>query len=451
MDKNKQPLKESLNFKRDLGVFAAIAIVVGNTIGSGIFMAPQGLAAASNPKATIIAWIITALGSIFLALSFARLGMAMPKTGGPIVYTKAAFGEFAAFLIAWIYWIGIWVGDAAIITAATSYLSYFFPSIVDNRLLAFGISSLILWVFTIINVRGVKQAGITGIITTICKILPLIVFAIIAAMHFDASNFATVSSSEVVGISTIPAAVSITLWSFLGIESATVPAGEIKNPKRNIRISTIYGTIATAAIYILISVLAIGAMSQDKLAASNAPLANIINSFTGSTWGGPFIAAGALISILGCISGWILLSGRCSYAAAEEKLFPEVFSKIHPKYKTPHTAIIIASMGTNILLITNYVSSLTSAFNFILLLSTLAILPVYTFTAAAEMILFVKGNKDFNLFHFIKSSVFALLAFGYSIYAIYGTGSTTVMYGFILILLGIPFYAYMKAKGKAKG
>jgi basic amino acid/polyamine antiporter, APA family len=437
-------LEEPLILKRELGLAAATAIVVGNTIGSGIFMAPQGLAASSNPKATIIAWIITAIGSILLALSFAKLGAFMPKTGGPIVYTRAAFGEFAGFLIAWTYWIGIWVGDAAIITATTSYLTYFFPVFGDNRLLAFLMSSSILWVFTIINVRGVRQAGYVGIVTTICKIIPLIIFAGIAAMHFDGSNFSTVSSSEVQGLSTIPIAVSITLWSFLGLESATLPAAEIKNPERNIKISTILGTTATAVIYLVISILAIGAMSQDKLAASSAPLADIINNATGNRWGGPLIAVGAIISTLGTISGWILVAGRCPYAAAEENLFPNFFKKIHKKFKTPHVSIIIASIGTNILLITNYVTNLTSAFNFILLLSTLAILPVYTFTAAAEIILLRKGTQNFSIFSFVKHSFVALVAFAYSIYAIYGTGAEIVMYGFILLLIGIPFYVYMK-------
>jgi basic amino acid/polyamine antiporter, APA family len=442
----KESYQKQREFKRELGLTATTAIVIGNTIGSGILMAPQGLAAASNPKATMIAWVITSIGSILLALSFAKLGTAMPQTGGPIVYTRAAFGEFAAFLITWTYWIGIWVGDAAIITATTSYLTYFFPILGESGLLAFLTSSFILWIFTIINVRGVKQAGVIGVITTICKILPLLVFAGIAALHFKASNFNVPSSTEVSGISTIPAAVSITLWSFLGLESATLPAEEIKKPEKNIRISTIFGTSLTALIYIVISLLAIGAMPQDKLALSKAPLADTINFVTGGNWGGPLIAIGAVISTIGTISGWILVAGRCPFAAAEEKLFPSIFKKIHPKFKTPYVAIILSSIGTNILLITNYVTSLTSAFNFILLLSTLSILPVYTFTAAAEIMLMKKSSSDFNIFRFIKSSLLALIAFAYSIYAIYGTGAQIVMYGFILILIGIPFYVFIKLK-----
>lgn len=439
---------EPLKFKRELGLAAATAIVVGNMIGSGIFMAPQGLAAASNPKAAMIAWIITSIGSILLALSFAKLGTAMPKTGGPIVYTRAAFGEFAAFLIAWTYWIGIWVGDAAIITAATSYLTYFFPVFGTNRLWAFLMSSLILWIFTAINVTGVKQSGIIGIVTTVCKILPLLIFAGIAAMHFNYGNFNTVSSNGVAGLSTIPVAISITLWSFLGLESATIPAEEIKNPEKNIKLSTILGTTVTAVICMAISALAFGAVPQGQLAASNAPLADTINVLSGGTWGGPLIATGAVISTLGAISGWILLSGRCSFAAAEEKLFPPVFGKIHPKFKTPWTSILIASIGTNIVLITNYVNTLTGAFNFILLLSTLACLPIYTFAAAADIVLLYKKSSNFNVFNFIKNSFLALVAFAYSIYAIYGTGAEIVMYGFILMLLGIPFYSYMKIKDR---
>jgi amino acid transporter len=450
MEKSKVPTNVQPKLRRELGLAAETAIVVGNMIGSGIFMAPQGLAAASNPKTAIIAWLITAGGSILLALSFAKLGTAMPQTGGPIIYTRAAFGEFASFLIGWTYWIGAWVGNAAIITAFMSYLTYFIPVVGENRLLAFVISSAILWIFTIINVRGVKQAGFIGIITTVLKIVPLIVFAIIAAIHFNPQFVSTVSAPEVGGMNTLGAAVAITLWAFVGLESATVPAGEIKDPEKNIAKSTVYGTLLTAVIYVLISVLAMGGMEQGALAKSSAPLADIINNLTGGSWGGTFIALGAVVSTLGATSGWILTTARSAYAASEEKIFPEIFSRIHPKFNTPAASLIISGVVANLLLILNYVGTLTSAFNFMLLLATLAFLPAYTFSAAAEIVLLRKKLKEFNVWNFIKNSFLALLAFAYSIYAIYGTGATVVMYGFILMLVGIPFYVYMKLQQEAK-
>lgn len=451
MDKvKKEPLTQLVGLKRELGLAAATAVVVGNMIGSGIFMAPQGLAAGSNPKASILAWVITAVGSMLLALSFAKLGAAFPETGGPIVYTRKAFGEFAAFLIAWIYWIGAWVGNAAIITAFMNYLTYFFPVFNESRILAFLMSSFILWALTLVNIKGVKEAGIVGIITTILKILPLFAFIIIAGIHFNPGFLNTVSAPAVSGMSTVSAAVAITLWAFIGIECATIPAGEIKDPERNIRKSTIYGTLVTALIYILVSVFAMGGMDQGILAKSNAPLADIIDSVTGGSWGGMFIALGAVISTLGATSGWILVTARSAYAAAEDGLFPGIFGKVHKKFRTPHASLIISAIVANILLIMNYVSSLADAFNFMLLLATLSFLPAYSFAAVAEIVLLRKKTGKFNLWNFIKNSFLALLGFAYSIYAIYGTGSQVVMYGFILLLAGIPFYVYKKIQDQEK-
>lgn len=436
----KDPAESKL--RRELGLGAAIAIVVGNCIGSGVFMAPASLARISNPTTAIIAWLITSVGSLLIALSFANLSSRIPVTGGPIAYTRKAFGEFPAFLIGWTYWIGAWVGNAAIITAFMSYFTYFVPS-ANTPLAAFLITSFVLWFFTIINILGVKNAGIIGIITTILKVAALLVFLVIAIINFDPQYLSTVSSSEVSSMSTLPAAIAVALWAFVGLESATVPAGEIKNPEKNIKKSTIWGTLIAACIYILISVVAMGAMGQDVLAKSDAPLADIINASTNGTWGGTFIAIGAIISTLGATSGWILTTGRSAYAAAEEKLFPPIFAHVSKKFATPTASLIISGICANILLILNYVGSLRSAFDFMILLGTLAFLPAYSFAAAAEIVLLKKFPGKFNFWNFLKNSFISLLAFAYSIYAIYGTGAEVVMYGFILMLVGIPFYVYM--------
>jgi basic amino acid/polyamine antiporter, APA family len=438
-----------VELKRELGLFAATAIVVGNCIGSGIFTSAASLAVASNPKTALLAWVITAIGSLLIALSFANLGTAMPKTGGPIVYTRAAFGDFAAFLIAWTYWIGAWVGNAAIITGFMLYFSYFVPG-VDSPVIAFLVSSGVLWFFTLVNILGVKGAGRIGIITTVLKIVPLVVFVIIGAMNFNPEMLNTVSSPEVAGFGTLLPAIAIALWAFVGIESATVPAGEIKNPEKNIRKSTIYGTIIAAIVYICVSVVAMGVLDQATLAESNSPLADIINAATGGTWGGNLMALGAIVSTLGATSGWILTTARSAYGAAEDKLFPSIFKKLHPKYMTPVAALVISGVCANILLVLNYVGSLNAAFNFMLLLATLAFLPAYAFAAAAEIVLLKKQSGNFNVWNFLKNSFVALLAFAYSIFAIFGTGSEVVMYGFILMLIGIPFYLYMMLENNKK-
>ncbi|HKK43708.1 MAG TPA: amino acid permease [Bacteroidales bacterium] len=433
---------EKSQLKRELGLAAAIAIVVGNCIGSGIFTSAASLALASNPKTSIIAWVITSVGSLLIALSFASLGTAMPRTGGPIVYTRAAFGDFAGFLIGWTYWIGAWVGNAAIITAFMMYFTYFVPAS-NTPIVAFLVTSGALWFFTIINILGVRGAGIVGIVTVVLKVGALGVFIVLAAMHFNPAMLDTVSDPSKAGMDTLPAAIAIALWAFVGIESATVPAGEIKNPRVNIRKSTIIGTLLAALVYIAVSVVGMGVLDQATLAESKAPLADIINKATGGTWGGNFIAAGAIISALGATSGWVLTTARSAYGASKDKLFPAVFGRVNPKFKTPVASLIISAVAANILLILNYVGSLTAAFNFMLLLATLSFLPAYAFSAAADIMLLRTHADKFNIFNFLKNSFVALLAFVYSIYAIYGTGAQVVMYGFILMLLGIPVYVFM--------
>lgn len=439
---NSQIMKDGGELKRELGIWAATSIVVGNVIGSGIFMSPASFARVTNPKVAIIAWILTAVGSLLIALSFANLGSKMPKTGGPIVYTRAAFGDFAGFLIAWSFWIGSWVGNDAIITAFMSYFTYFFPG-TNNPMSAFFICSAVIWIFTFVNIMGVKYVGKIGVISTVLKVSVLVIFIFVAFMNFNPTFMNTVSSAEASGIGTLPAGIAIALWSFVGLESATIAGGEIKNPEKNIRRSTVYGILLIGLIYIIISIASMGVMDQATLANSNAPMADIIDVATGGNWGGPFIAAGAIISTLGATCGWFLTTARCAVGAAEDGLFPKIFKKVSPKYNTPVAALIINGICMNLLLLTNYIGTLQSVFDFMILLATLSFLPAYSFTAAAEIVLLCKKSKDFNLINFLKNSFCSLLAFAYSIYAIYGTGEEVVMYGFILMLVGIPVYVYM--------
>lgn len=434
--------------KRELGLGAATAIVVGNMMGSGVFTSPQTLAQVANPFTNILAWVITGIGSVLLALAFANLGTLYPETGGPVVYAEKAYGKFVGFLVAWTFWIGSWIGNAAIITAIIRYITVFFPSVAENNLLSFLISSAILWGFTLINCLGVKQAGYIGIISTILKLGVIIVFVVVAIIGFDPVQLSSYSSTEVQGIGTLPSAIAVTLWSFIGLESAAISGGEIKNPEVNIRKSTFLGTIFVAIIYLLISVLAMGTLSQAELAQSSAPLAAIINKVTGATWGGSFISIGIIISAAGAISGWVLTTARLSFAAGKDGLFPAFFAKVHPKYETPYASLIITGICTNLILILNYVSSLTTAFDFMVNLATLSFIPAYALTAGAAILLTIKKGEKVSFGHFMKHSILSLIAFAYAIYIIYGSGADAAMWVFILMFVGIPFYIYQQYSAK---
>jgi basic amino acid/polyamine antiporter, APA family len=444
MDQNQhQP-----QLKKGLGLAAATALVMGNMIGSGIFMMPNTLANASGPGAALLAWGFTGIGSILLALTFANLGSRYPQTGGPYAFSKLAFGEFTGFLNAWSYWLGACIGNAALLTAFASYLAFFFPVVKENGLLAFAITSALLWVLTLVNIKGVREAGIVTLVTTVLKVVPLMVFVYIGAKHFNLSVAGPMFPAGK-GIETISAAATATLWAFIGLESATVAAGEIRNPERNVRLSTIWGIGLTTVLYLAVSLVAMGTMGQDALAASTSPLADIINQFAGG-WGSGFIAFGALISTLGATAGWVLSTARMSFAAAEDELMPKAMASVHSQFRTPYVSLIVSGVIANIILTLNYVGTLSSAYNFMILLATLAFLPPYVFAAASEVLLLSKRSAAFSLGNFVQSSFLSLLGFTYALWTIYGSGAEAVMYGFLLILAGIPVYLYMKVSARSE-
>ena len=437
--KSEESMENRAGLKKEISLFMATMLVCGNMIGSGVFMLPATLAQVSGPMATILAWIITTIGSVLIAVSFANLGSKYPETGGAYQYTKTAFGEFAGFLSAWLYWNGSWIGNSAIIVAVASYASSIFP-ILNKPLISIIFTSSVLWIFTIINIVGVKQAGKVQSFVTVFKIAFFALFIIVAFLNFDMSNIVPLIP-EGKGLNTIPLAATSTLWAFVGLESATVTAGEIKNPEKNVKKSTIYGIIIAAAIYVLISVASMGAMSNSELAMSSAPLTSILTNALGSSIGKALTAV-VVICILGTTIGWLMSTARVAYAAGEDGVFPKFFGKIHPKYDTPANAIIIGSVLVNILLVMNYQKSMVSSFTFITILATLSYLPVYLLTVAAEIMLSFKKGEKITFTGFIKKSFVPLIAFVYTLWTIYGSGAETVMWGFILMLAGIPFYIY---------
>ncbi|WAH42556.1 amino acid permease [Alicyclobacillus fastidiosus] len=435
---------EQKQLKKGIGLLIATALVTGNMMGSGIFMLPATLSQKSGPGAIILAWVLTGIGSIFLALSFAKLGSKYPRTGGPYEFSRRAFGDFTGFLNAWLYWNGSWIGNVAVIIAIASYAGNLIPPIANNHVIGFVFTSAILWIFTGINIMGVRLAGKIQTAITIFEILLFLVFILVAAIHFQAGHLTPLFPSGR-GANTISVAASSTLWAFIGLESATVAAGEIRNPEKNIRRSTIIGISIATVMYMAINVFAMGAMDPTHLAKSSAPISDILSEFLGSGIGS-IITVAAIISILGTTVGWLLSTARIAFAAGEDGVFPSAFAKVHPKFQTPYMALIIGSVLANILLFMNYTKGFNAAFNFVTLLATLSYLPVYAMTAASEIMLMKKVEKKVNVLKFIKVAFVPLLGFIYAGWAIYGAGAQTVMYGFLLLLAGIPFYLYMNHK-----
>ncbi len=429
---------------RKLGTGMATALVIGNMIGSGVFLLPASLAAFGG--ISIVAWLFTAAGAFLLAMVFARLGRAYPKTGGPYAYSRRAFGDFVGFQTAWAYWIAAWVGNAAIAVAFVGYMGHFFDVFGNNttsaKLAQVALAAGAIWLLTWVNIRGVRQAGIVQYATTVLKLVPLLAVALIGVFWIHGSHFSPFNASGDSNYGAITAAATLTLWAFIGLESATVPAEDVEDPKHTIPRATLVGTAVTALVYILGTVVVMGVIPLDTLANSTAPFADAAEKMWG-TWAGNLVALGAIISAFGCLNGWILLQGQVPFAAARDKLFPAAFGKLN-RYHAPAVGLVVSSVLLTGLMLMNYSSSLVNRFTDMILLATLATLIPYAYAAAAHLMELATGRMKVSGRRLAAEVALGLLAFAYAAWTIGGSGYKTVAWGFMLLLAGIPVYVWMR-------
>lgn len=429
-----------LRAPRVLGFWMCLALVLGNMIGSGVYLLPAALA--PYGWSGVLGWVVTIAGSLCLAFVFARLARSFPKAGGPYAYSRLAFGEGAAFALAWSYWISVWVANAAIAIAAVSYLSLFAPALggVEGvpALLAIGF----IWLLTLVNCLSVRAAGGVQLLTTILKLLPLVGAIILAFLVGVPSGTvpAPPFEPEAISGSAITAAAALTLWAMLGFEAATIPAGKVENPERIIPRATLLGTLIAGGIYLLACSAVALLLPPEVATRSNAPFADFIGLYLGS---GVALAVAlfAAVSALGALNGWVLIQGEMPLALARDGIFPRWFAKTSTT-GTPIRAHIVSTGLATILILFNHSRSMGEIFVFMALLSTAAALITYLICALAALRLAGDGRMERSL----PLVGAAALGFLYALWTLYGAGLETTGWGALLLGSGIPVYWLMKRR-----
>lgn len=429
----------------------AVALVMGNMIGSGVFLLPASLAPFGGIG--LIGWFFSAGGAVLLALVFARLSRLHPAAGGPYAYTRQAFGDLAGFLVAWGYWISSWSTNAALAVAGVGYLDPFIPGIVRHPPSAAALAVGMVWFLTAVNAWGVRTAGRVQVVTTILKILPLALVGIGGLFYIDPSHFAVAQTGAGSIASGVTATATLTLWAFLGLESATIPAGTIKDPARTIPRATITGTLLAATLYIVSTVGVIGLIDPVVLGRTSAPFAEAARVLAGDR-AALVVAFGAAISCFGALNGWILIVGQLPMAVAQDGLFPRAFSRLSSR-GTPVLGMVVSGFLTTALIAMNYSRNLVDLFTFIILLATLSTLVPYAFCSLAGFIVGPRngtalpgpptntGGAGKNLGLSRGAAVVSALAFAYALWAIGGAGAEVVYWGFLLLMAGLPVYVWV--------
>jgi APA family basic amino acid/polyamine antiporter len=429
----------SPGFLRGLSFLAAVALIVGNMVGTSIYTLPASLAKEVGPLG-LLAWALTAIGYAFVAIVYARLGLRSTRTGGPYIYVREAFGEFAAFQTVWSYWLSAVLGNAAIALAVVGYTSKLWPQFDASAPAQFLMAQVMVWGLTATNVLGVRGSGRFQVAVVICNLVPLVVLSIWALAAFDVHNLEPFAPQ---GWSALPLGMAMIVWAYSGIESATVPAEEIQAGSGTISRATLTG-YGLATIVFLLSALAVAGSVDNATLASNArPMALAMQGAIGP-WAAGVISVTAVIAGLGTLNGWILMAGRIPVSAAADGLFFRGFARLHPRRHTPHVSLLVAGAVSSALLFKLFASSLLELFDFILLLSVLTTLLPHLYAMAAQ-ISFARrawlagaGRR--------RDVWIAGIAFAFVLFTIYGCGSVNIAWGMLAVLAGVPLYVVFQTR-----
>ncbi len=456
-----------------LGLWVLTALVVGNMVGSGIFMLPRSLAEVASPGGVLGAWILTGAGVLLTALVFGNLALRKPSlNGGPQNYAQALFKEgtesslIAGYLVGWGYWVANWAGNVAIITTFASYLSTFFPVMTSKQHLfnvgsasirlggaiTFLVCSAFLWGLHFAILKGIEGAGKANLIATIAKVVGFLFFIIICLFAFKSSNLIPFietkidsNTGETTGfLGQLNGAAIATLWAFVGVESAVVFSNRARK-QNDVKKATILGLLIALIIYIGITVLVMGTLQQKELIHSQKPLVDALESVVGPS-GSSIMALLGIVSLFGATIGWILLAAEVPYQAANKSMFIPAFSKEN-RYGAPSFSLTVTNIMTQLFIFSVVSQSMAEAFDFVIFVATLAFLVPYLMASLYQIKLVILGDTyENNNKNRYSDGLIAVLAAIYSLWVIKaGTADIkTFLFGMVLLVSGIIFYPMVR-------
>ncbi|MDR0899639.1 MAG: basic amino acid/polyamine antiporter [Lactobacillaceae bacterium] len=444
-----------MNNKKGISLIALTSLVVSSSIGAGIFDIPSSLAKVATPGVALLAWFITGFGILMLALSFSNLVLNKPELNGVSDYARAGFGNFAGFLSGWGYWLGVWLGNVAFGTMLMSTLGYFFKELRSgNSLQAVLFASMISWGLTLLVMRGVEAAAVINVAVTIAKLIPLFVFIVLAILLFKVNIFSehfwmnlagnashlSFSKATPTGIlNQVSSSLISLIWVFVGIEGAAMMADRARR-KSDAAKATVFGLVALFILYVVISILPYGYMSQGQIAQLETPsLMYLMEAMIGPV-GGVIISIGLVISILGSWLSWTMLPVEATSQMSEQKLLPKWFGKMN-KYNAPANSLIFTQALVQIFFLS--LLKTNEAYNFAYSLATVAIIISYILVSAYQ---FKLGIQEKSL----KNTLIGFLSLTFQLVAVIIAGLNFLWLTTVAYFVGFVFYLAAQKQNEKK-
>ncbi len=436
---------------RELSLGSSTALVVGSIIGTGVFTMPAVMAGAGT--SSIVTLAVIALGAVLLGVLFGQLTRRVPTVdGGLYAYSRHEFGDFAGYLTAWCYWISAWAGNAAIVASWVLYVESLFGITNPSAWVSFGIALTGLWIPALINLAGVRKMAWFQNITVVLKFVPLLFVGLVGWFFVSSANFGPFNASGGSLYNGIGIAAGVALFSFIGVEVAGIAAGRVKNPRVNVGRASILGTAASGLLYIAVTAVVMGLVPHDQLVDDGAPFVAAFKTiFDGAGWVGKAIALVAVISGIGALNGWTLVTAEMPRAAAKDGLFLSAFAK-EDKNGTPWFGIIVSTIVASILMGWSYSGATgLKVFTYLVYLSVVTVSIPYFFSACAQLSYLVSRRRVVKGWNLARDLAVAVTGIFFALWVIFAAGYQSVYQALLLVLVGIPLYAFLKARRERMG
>ena len=413
-------------------------IVAVNMMGSGIIMLPTNMAQVG--AISLLSWIVTALGSMAIAYGFAQAGLFNQREGGMSAYAEDAYGKPGYFIVFYLYFLSLAIGNVAIAISAVGYLATFFPKLSATPISTCIGVILLLWITTVANFGGPKVTGRIGSVTVWGVILPVGMLSIIGWFWFSSDTFAAAWNPKNMSLAEgMGSSISLTLWAFLGMESAAQNSAAVENPKRDVPLACMFGTLGAAVIYILSTTVIQGIVPNPELAKSTGPFglayAKMFNPTIGSV-----IMALAVMACLGSLLGWQFTIAQTGKSAADERMFPAFFAKVNA-LGAPITGMIVLGVVQSLLALSTISPTLSEQFSALVNLAVVTNVVPYVIALSALMVMMQAAGVARTTYR--RNVVVALIAMLYSVYAIYASGKDAVLGGMLAMGIGFIIWGFI--------
>jgi putrescine:ornithine antiporter len=416
-------------------------IVAVNMMGSGIIMLPTNMAKVG--AISLLSWGVTALGSMAIAYGFAQAGLFNQRSGGMSAYAEDAYGKPGYFNVFYLYFLSLAIGNVAIAISAVGYLATFFPWLAATPIATtIGVIGLI-WVTTFANFGGPSVTGKIGSITVWGVILPVGLLSFIGWFWFSSDTFSAAWNPQGMSIGAgLGSSIALTLWAFLGMESAAQNSSAVENPKRDVPLACLFGTLGAAVIYILSTTVIQGIVPNAELAKSTGPF-GLAYAHMFSPMVGSIVMVLAVLACLGSLLGWQFTIAMTGKSAAEERMFPSFFTKVNGM-GAPVTGMLVMGVVQSLLALSTISPSLSEQFSVLVNLAVVTNVIPYIVALSALPLMMKRANVEQSKYRF--NVAIAVVAMLYSTYAIFASGKDAVLGGTLVMAIGFIIWGFIASR-----